>query len=206
MVGPPGTGKIDAGRALARHPAADDRGRSAGIGRGAIAGRRLFDRSAGRARPTARRTTPPPAWRWSAAAATRAPAKSRWRITACCFSTNCRNSTAACWKCLREPLESGRITISRAARQADFPARFQLVAAMNPCPCGYLGHASGKCRCTPDIRWRAIGARSPARCWTASTCRSRSARWPHEDLLRQADGEPSSAVHARASSTRLRGN
>ena len=51
---------------------------------------------------------------------------------------------------LREPLESGRITISRAARQADFPARFQLVAAMNPCPCGYLGHPSGKCRCTPD--------------------------------------------------------
>jgi magnesium chelatase family protein len=43
---------------------------------------------------------------------------------------------------LREPLESGQITISRAARQADFPARFQLVAAMNPCPCGYLGHPS----------------------------------------------------------------
>ncbi len=51
---------------------------------------------------------------------------------------------------LREPLESGRITISRAARQADFPARFQLVAAMNPCPCGYLGHYSGRCSCTPD--------------------------------------------------------
>jgi magnesium chelatase family protein len=51
---------------------------------------------------------------------------------------------------LREPLESGRITISRAARQSDFPARFQLIAAMNPCPCGYLGHYSGKCRCTPD--------------------------------------------------------
>jgi magnesium chelatase family protein len=51
---------------------------------------------------------------------------------------------------LREPLESGRITISRAARQASFPARFQLVAAMNPCPCGYLGHFSGKCHCTPD--------------------------------------------------------
>jgi magnesium chelatase family protein len=50
---------------------------------------------------------------------------------------------------LREPLESGRITISRAARQADFPARFQLVAAMNPCKCGYLGHHSGRCRCTP---------------------------------------------------------
>jgi magnesium chelatase family protein len=51
---------------------------------------------------------------------------------------------------LREPLESGQIHISRAARQATFPARFQFVAAMNPCPCGYLGHASGKCRCTPD--------------------------------------------------------
>ena len=51
---------------------------------------------------------------------------------------------------LREPLENGRITISRAARQAEFPARFQLVAAMNPCPCGWLGHASGRCRCTPD--------------------------------------------------------
>ncbi len=51
---------------------------------------------------------------------------------------------------LREPLESGRITISRAARQADFPASFQLLAAMNPCPCGYLGHYNNKCRCTPD--------------------------------------------------------
>ena len=51
---------------------------------------------------------------------------------------------------LREPLESGHITISRAARQADFPAQFQLLAAMNPCPCGYLGHHNNKCRCTPD--------------------------------------------------------
>jgi len=51
---------------------------------------------------------------------------------------------------LREPLESGTITISRAARQSEFPARFQLVAAMNPCPCGYLGHASGRCSCTAD--------------------------------------------------------
>jgi magnesium chelatase family protein len=51
---------------------------------------------------------------------------------------------------LREPLESGRISVSRAARQAEYPARFQLIAAMNPCPCGYLGHFSGRCRCTPD--------------------------------------------------------
>lgn len=49
---------------------------------------------------------------------------------------------------LREPIESGKITVSRAANQAEFPARFQLVAAMNPCPCGYLGEA--RCHCTED--------------------------------------------------------
>ncbi|HQR87134.1 MAG: ATP-dependent protease [Burkholderiales bacterium 35-55-47] len=51
---------------------------------------------------------------------------------------------------LREPLENGHITISRAATQAKFPARFQLIAAMNPCPCGYLGSSIKACRCTPD--------------------------------------------------------
>ena len=51
---------------------------------------------------------------------------------------------------LREPLESGVIHVSRAARQSTFPAEFQFVAAMNPCPCGWLGHASGRCHCTPD--------------------------------------------------------
>jgi magnesium chelatase family protein len=51
---------------------------------------------------------------------------------------------------LREPLESGVICISRAARQAEFPARFQMIAAMNPCPCGYLGDPASKCRCSAD--------------------------------------------------------
>jgi magnesium chelatase family protein len=56
----------------------------------------------------------------------------------------------AALEALREPLESGHITISRAARRHDFPARFQLVAAMNPCPCGHLGNPLKACRCTPD--------------------------------------------------------
>jgi magnesium chelatase family protein len=51
---------------------------------------------------------------------------------------------------LREPLETGHITISRAARQTVFPARFQLVAAMNPCPCGYAGDPDGRCHCTTE--------------------------------------------------------
>jgi magnesium chelatase family protein len=51
---------------------------------------------------------------------------------------------------LREPLESGSIVVSRAARQSTFPAQFQLVAAMNPCPCGYAGDPRERCRCTPD--------------------------------------------------------
>ena len=52
---------------------------------------------------------------------------------------------------LREPLESGRIIISRAARQAEFPASFQLLCAMNPCPCGHLGDGSDRCECSPDM-------------------------------------------------------
>ncbi|MGI8560966.1 MAG: YifB family Mg chelatase-like AAA ATPase [Luteimonas sp.] len=58
---------------------------------------------------------------------------------------------------LRQPLESGVVTISRAARQSEFPARFQLVAAMNPCPCGWAGDVSGRCRCGTEAirRYRA---------------------------------------------------
>ncbi|MCU7842346.1 MAG: YifB family Mg chelatase-like AAA ATPase [Candidatus Thiodiazotropha sp. (ex Monitilora ramsayi)] len=57
---------------------------------------------------------------------------------------------------LREPMENGWVTISRATQQAEYPARFQLIAAMNPCPCGYLGDGSNRCRCTAEqvIRYR----------------------------------------------------
>lgn len=60
-------------------------------------------------------------------------------------------------ECLREPLESGAITISRAAFQTVFPADFQLIAAMNPCPCGYAGSASYACQCSSDQIKRYMG-------------------------------------------------
>lgn len=56
----------------------------------------------------------------------------------------------AALEALREPLETGSISIARAAQRCEFPARFQLIAAMNPCPCGYLGSRQKACRCTPD--------------------------------------------------------
>lgn len=97
---------------------------------------------------------------------------------------------------LREPLESGQITISRAAHQSDFPARFQLVAAMNPCPCGYLGHSSGKCRCTPDAVARYQGKISGP-LLDRIDLQIQVGALPHEELLRQADGERSAAIAAR---------
>lgn len=98
---------------------------------------------------------------------------------------------------LREPLESGRITISRAARQAEFPARFQLIAAMNPCPCGYLGHASGKCHCTPDqiARYR---ARISGPLLDRIDLQIEVPAVPQEELMRQQTiGEKSAAIRRR---------
>jgi magnesium chelatase family protein len=97
---------------------------------------------------------------------------------------------------LREPLESGRITISRAAHQAEFPARFQLVAAMNPCPCGYLGHANGKCRCTPDQVARYRGKISGP-LLDRIDLQIEVPALPESDLTSQGAGETSAAVQVR---------
>ena len=104
---------------------------------------------------------------------------------------------------LREPLESGRITISRAARQADFPARFQLVAAMNPCPCGYLGHNNGKCRCTPDqvSRYR---ARISGPLLDRIDLQIEVPALPESELTAAAGGESSAAIRARVEKARQR--
>ena len=104
---------------------------------------------------------------------------------------------------LREPLESGRITISRAARRADFKAQFQLVAAMNPCPCGYLGHFNGKCRCTPDQVSRYRGKISGP-LLDRIDIQIEVPAVPQQDLLKQADGETSAAIQARVEAARQR--
>jgi magnesium chelatase family protein len=97
---------------------------------------------------------------------------------------------------LREPLESGRITVSRAAGKAEYPAQFQLVAAMNPCPCGYLGHASGRCRCTPDQIARYRGRISGPFLDRVDIVVEVPAL-PHEELAAGAPGESSAAVRER---------
>ena len=104
---------------------------------------------------------------------------------------------------LREPMESGHITISRAARRADFPAQFQLIAAMNPCPCGYLGHYNGKCRCTPDqvARYR---SKISGPLLDRIDIQIEVPALPQDDLLNKADGEASSDIQARVEIARQR--
>ena len=97
---------------------------------------------------------------------------------------------------LREPLESGCITISRAARQAQFPARFQLIAAMNPCPCGYAGHAAGRCRCTSDMIARYQG-RISGPLLDRIDLQVEVGALDQEELLAPGNGEASVDVAAR---------
>ncbi|PTN13114.1 YifB family Mg chelatase-like AAA ATPase [Nitrosomonas aestuarii] len=105
---------------------------------------------------------------------------------------------------LREPLESGKITISRAARQAEFPARFQLLAAMNPCPCGYLGHHSGRCHCTPDQITRYRGKISGP-LMDRIDLQIEVPAVPQEELMQQrSTGEKSSTIRKRVEASHQR--
>jgi magnesium chelatase family protein len=104
---------------------------------------------------------------------------------------------------LREPLEAGRISVSRAARQAEFPARFQLVAAMNPCPCGYLGHPNGRCRCSPDQVARYRG-RISGPLLDRIDLQVEVPAVSQEELSRKAEGEATEAVRKRVSEARAR--
>jgi len=102
---------------------------------------------------------------------------------------------------LREPIESGRVAISRAARQVQFPARFQLVAAMNPCPCGHCGDRSSRCRCTPERIARYRGRVSGPLAYRIDIKLEVPA--PREgELVAPAAAESSTAVAARVARAR----
>jgi magnesium chelatase family protein len=108
----------------------------------------------------------------------------------------------AALEALREPLETGRITIARAARRSEFPARFQLVAAMNPCPCGWLG--SGRaCRCSPEQVARYQG-RLSGPLLDRIDLHVEVPALASSELLGAPAGEPSAAVQARCAAARER--
>ena len=109
----------------------------------------------------------------------------------------------AALEALREPLETGRIVISRAARQAEFPARFQLVAAMNPCPCGHLGSTLHACRCSPDAVARYQGRISGPLLDRIDVQVEVPSVAP-ETLSAAPDGEPSAVIAERVAAARER--
>ena len=104
---------------------------------------------------------------------------------------------------LREPLETGHITIVRAARRADFPARFQLIAAMNPCPCGYLGCSVPACRCTPDQIAR-YQSRLSGPLMDRIDLHVEVPALAAAELLQAGNGEPSTAIRVRCAAARAR--
>ena len=103
---------------------------------------------------------------------------------------------------LREPLESGTVTVSRAARSSEFPARFQLVAAMNPCPCGWAGDPSARCRCSPE-NIRRYRARISGPLMDRIDLHIEVPRLPPQDLRPDApEGEPTAAIRLRVEAAR----
>lgn len=105
---------------------------------------------------------------------------------------------------LRQPLESGTVSISRASNTAEFPARFQLVAAMNPCPCGWYGDSSKRCRCTSDAIERYRGKLSGP-LLDRIDIHLAMTRLSHEELHLNAPlGEASSAIRERVMAARQR--
>jgi magnesium chelatase family protein len=109
----------------------------------------------------------------------------------------------AALEALREPLETGRIVISRAAQQAEFPASFQLIAAMNPCPCGHLGSTLRACRCTPDAVLRYQG-RISGPLLDRIDVQMEVPAVAHAALSGAPDGETSAVISQRVSAARQR--
>ncbi|MDP2362130.1 MAG: YifB family Mg chelatase-like AAA ATPase [bacterium] len=104
---------------------------------------------------------------------------------------------------LRQPLEDGRVLISRAALRLELPSRFTLIAAMNPCPCGMLGDARRRCRCPPLERQR-YASRVSGPVLDRIDLQVAVPALPPEDLLADAPAEASASVAARVAEARRR--
>ena len=102
---------------------------------------------------------------------------------------------------LRQPLEEGSITISRAAGSATYPSRFMLICAMNPCRCGWYGHASGRCRCS-EKSVRDYQARISGPLLDRIDIMTEVPALEFEELKKKPDGEPSAAIKARVDAAR----
>ena len=110
----------------------------------------------------------------------------------------------SCLKALREPLESGAISLSRAGQKITYPAAFQLLAAMNPCPCGHLGDPDKSCRCTPQQVHRYL-ARISGPLLDRIDIHVPVNRIPAADLLKPGhQGEHSATVQERVRRCRAR--
>ena len=200
---PAGRRKDDAGQAPADDPAgADARGSARGHARAQRPrpdGRPLADRHAPVPRPAPHDQRCRPDRRRQRS---RARARCRSPTTACSSSTSCRSFARTSSRCCASRSRRRRITISRAAGSITFPADIMLVAAMNPCPCGYLGDAQRTCTCTlhagaalpqPRLRPAARPHRHPGR----GAARCRIASWPQPIA-----GESSTAIRARVERAR----
>jgi magnesium chelatase family protein len=121
----------------------------------------------------------------------------------CLFLDELPEFDRATLEALRQPLEDGQVSIARVGKAATFPARFQLMAAMNPCPCGHAGEGDGRCRCQPAAVERYAGR-------VSGPLRDRIDLWVHmprvrpEEYVGAAQTEDSASVKARIAATRER--
>ncbi|TSE18818.1 Competence protein ComM [Tepidimonas alkaliphilus] len=202
LVGPPGSGKsMLAQRLPGLLPPLDD---EAALEAAAIAS------LAGRFRPQDWRRRPWAAPHHSASAAALVgggspprPGEISLAHHGVLFLDELPEFSRAALEALREPLETGSIRLSRAQWQVEYPARFQLVAAMNPCPCGYLGSTVRACRCTPQQVQR-YRARLSGPLLDRLDLQVEVPTQPPAALLAAPPGEPTAVVRARVQAARQR--